>query len=145
MNSSILEKKDKVRFYWPISNSDITMDEEELSIRTLDVIESYVYPLEYGLTKSDIADYLDNYSNMSFLTFLRYKCYISVDEDFLELMRQLYPTQKEVQCFSITIDNLNDSNIESLRDSYEKAIHYITDKSIILSANTTINLETISL
>lgn len=108
-----LLEKDAVTFLWPICIDEIEMD--HVYVRYLDLIESYLFPLHFGLSKQDIQDYLSVADSMDFLHFLRFKSYVSTKTDFVRYFEYLYKNANLIECYRLNFQNLGNLCIEELR------------------------------
>lgn len=118
VDRDFLEKKDSVVIYWPVCFNEL--DKECVCTRYFDLIESFLFPLQYGLTVRDIEDYLQISDEMDFITFLRFKSFVTTKDDIQEYFKSLFPGQEVISCYQLEFFNVENLSLENLRELIEK-------------------------
>lgn len=109
MENSFVQK-DKCCCYVPCN----ILNDELFLVELLDICESYLEPLKYGISKMDIVDYIENYNSTTLYEFLHYKHFLSTKDDFIDVCFRYHGgTNKDIaECIRISFENVDYSQVE---------------------------------
>lgn len=133
----IFNDKDGVEYYIPKQFTDPSL-KEMFVVELLDCIESYLYPLRFGVHKEDIKEYVQLTEESNLLDFLRYKRYVSTSEDIVELLAKYAVGCSVFDCFKVLIENTSQYSIETIRDIVASTIHEMDESK---SLNESVSVE----
>jgi hypothetical protein len=111
--------KTKVKFYVPEA---MEFDKvHSYSIELMDLINAYIEPLKYGIAKEDILEFLTDslYEKMDLFSFLRYRRFLALEEDFDALfLKYLKPQEfdgaKSIRGYEVVLEDIKPSEEETL-------------------------------
>ena len=132
-----LKLKNSVTVFWLLDFSGI--DRDYICVRYFDLIESYLFPLQFPLEKNDIADYILMMEKMNFIDFLKYKSYVSTESDFINFFDEIMQHSRSKECYRISFCNLAENDISVLRSLIKYTWQIVdTEKFSLLPANVSI-------
>lgn len=103
--------KDEVEFYVPVVDDN---DQLELFVIELfDCVESYLRPLQYGLNKYEVIDFLQA-AERDLFEWLRYKRYISTDADLLDLVKKYADSVQQCICYRVRLAGLSEKSVDEI-------------------------------
>lgn len=119
----LFQSKNECVIYIPL-----TIKNTELFIvELLDICDSFLDPLKYGVSKEDIIDYIVNNSNVSLQQFLIRKRYVSPIMEFVNIVFRHGLTEPDgtIICKKILFENINYNEIEKyfMENSLEEIIN----------------------
>lgn len=123
-------------FYWPRTFEGL--DQETVEVEYLDIIESYLWPLQFGMRREDFIDFYSQNTFSDIRDFLRYKRYVSTKEDLDNFFCSMYPDKKDVLCYEIEIKHIGDVDILAFRNLLIRIYDCLDKGEIMNCENVTI-------
>lgn len=105
INPEILEDKNKVTLYIPLG---FKVDEyEPFIIEVLDTVSAYLKPVQFGIHREDLIEFLENKNDVNlhgFILYLRNKRLLAIKDDFIDLLYKYSIESEPIKCIEVEAD-----------------------------------------
>lgn len=125
----IFEEKNNITLFVPVN---FKVDEyEPFIVELLDTVSAYLKPVQYGIHREDLIDFLTNKNDVNmdgFISYLRYKRFIATKDDFIGLLSKYSISNEKVRIIEVQVDLTLFSDYDSFEEELAFALKDICMK-----------------